>query len=329
LNKYQICFNIVLYFWCSGNFWDKRNLKCFNIKSYLNEFVEKSFTKPFQMKKRLKHLQGVYLSKFLLLTFSFCGIVLKAQVTNSKSTSNNTILENRILKLEEIKVRWKKVALESCSPCPTTVPLCSGCVLSSTGKIWMDRNLGATRVATSPTDHLSYGDLYQWGRGSDGHQLVTWSNGTTGIPVNGITSTLSSTDSPGNSNFITNSVSPSDWRAPKNDNLWQGVGGTNNPCPSGFRLPTAAEWEAERAIFPTNNALGAYNSVLKLPSPGLRFFNTGNISLVGTDGFYWSSNVGNTNVNLSQDLQITLSPGFNAIADGSRGSGFSVRCIKN
>lgn len=32
-----------------------------------------------------------------------------------------------------------------------------------TGKIWMDRNLGATRAATSSTDALAYGDLYQWG----------------------------------------------------------------------------------------------------------------------------------------------------------------------
>ncbi len=37
-----------------------------------------------------------------------------------------------------------------------------------------------------------------------------------------------------------------DWRSPQNDNLWQGVNGINNPCPSGYRLPTEAELEAER-----------------------------------------------------------------------------------
>jgi len=31
----------------------------------------------------------------------------------------------------------------------------------TTGRIWMDRNLGATQVATSSTDLNSYGDLYQ------------------------------------------------------------------------------------------------------------------------------------------------------------------------
>jgi hypothetical protein len=34
----------------------------------------------------------------------------------------------------------------------------------------MDRNLGAARVATSSTDEEAYGDLYQWGRGTDGHE---------------------------------------------------------------------------------------------------------------------------------------------------------------
>jgi hypothetical protein len=33
-----------------------------------------------------------------------------------------------------------------------------------TGKIWLDRNLGATQAATSRTDSARYGALYQWGR---------------------------------------------------------------------------------------------------------------------------------------------------------------------
>ncbi len=35
----------------------------------------------------------------------------------------------------------------------------------ATGKIWMDRNLGASRVAQSSIDEEAYGYLYQWGRG--------------------------------------------------------------------------------------------------------------------------------------------------------------------
>ena len=34
--------------------------------------------------------------------------------------------------------------------------------VTSAGQVWMDRNLGASRVATSFDDEEAYGDLYQW-----------------------------------------------------------------------------------------------------------------------------------------------------------------------
>ena len=40
-----------------------------------------------------------------------------------------------------------------------------------TGRTWMDKNLGASQVAISFDDVNAFGDLYQWGRASDGHQL--------------------------------------------------------------------------------------------------------------------------------------------------------------
>ena len=43
-------------------------------------------------------------------------------------------------------------------------------VISSSGEIWMNKNLGALRVATSSADAAAYGDLYQWGRTTDGHE---------------------------------------------------------------------------------------------------------------------------------------------------------------
>ncbi|MCX8486231.1 MAG: hypothetical protein ORN53_03470, partial [Crocinitomicaceae bacterium] len=48
-------------------------------------------------------------------------------------------------------------------------PWIYGTVISPyTAKVWMDRNLGASQVATSSNDAASYGDLYQWGRATDG-----------------------------------------------------------------------------------------------------------------------------------------------------------------
>ena len=69
-----------------------------------------------------------------------------------------------------------------------------------TGKIWMDRNIGASQAATSSTDTLAYGDLFQWGRNSDGHQCR---NSNT-------TSSISSVDQTNNGNFII-SISGFNW----------------------------------------------------------------------------------------------------------------------
>jgi uncharacterized protein (TIGR02145 family) len=148
----------------------------------------------------------------------------------------------------------------------------------ATGKIWMDRNLGASRVATSSRDASSYGELYQWGRLKDGHQCR---NSTT-------TTTLSSTDVPGHANYITINTTPNDWRNAQNSNLWQGVNGINNPCPTGYRLPTSTEWTNEVNSWGTwPREASAFSSLLKLPVAGLRDRSTGNIT--SNIGNYWST----------------------------------------
>ena len=52
-------------------------------------------------------------------------------------------------------------------------PVAEGTVTSAGGQVWMNRNLGASRVAVSSTDTAAYGDLYQWGRLDDGHESRT------------------------------------------------------------------------------------------------------------------------------------------------------------
>jgi uncharacterized protein (TIGR02145 family) len=194
--------------------------------------------------------------------------------------------------------------------CNSSSPTLTFDVLSPTGKTWMDRNLGASRAATSSSDALSFGDLYQWGRLADGHQCR---NSET-------TSSLSTTDSPGHGNFIIEDASPYDWRDPQNNNLWQGVSGINNPCPVGYRIPTAVEIEVERSYI--NNAEGAFASPLKLPTAGSRNQISGNV-IVNTVGYYWTSTVSSAQVSI-----LTFST-FSAIQPFDRANGYSVRCIKN
>lgn len=184
-------------------------------------------------------------------------------------------------------------------------------VIGANGRIWMDRNLGASRVATSSTDAEAYGDLYQWGRGTDGHQLR---NSPT-------TKTQSSSDQPGNPAFI---ISASDWRFNQNINLWQGVNGVNNPCPKGFRLPTEAEWIAEKSSWSSSNSTGAFASTLKLPLGGGRRGSDGLILGLGKWGEYWTSDVGTG----YYSKLIFIDNNFKIYYE-TRASGFCVRCIKD
>ena len=188
-----------------------------------------------------------------------------------------------------------------------------------TGKTWMDRNLGASQVATSLTDPLAYGDLYQWGRRADGHQCRN----------SGVTTTLSSTDQPSHGNFIStsNSASPYDWRNPQNDNLWQGVNGINNPCPNGYRLPTENEYINEYQSWSSGNQNGAFSSSLKFSAPGARLGGGGSVYQEGVFAMYWTNTVSGT-----QAKHLVISggsfPDVNLQTD-TRRQGHTVRCIKN
>jgi hypothetical protein len=188
----------------------------------------------------------------------------------------------------------------------------------TTGKTWMDRNLGASQVATSSTDAAAYGDLYQWGRFADGHQcrtsLTTSTNATTAVPNAG-----NSWDGL----FITEAFSPFDWLVPQNAGLWQGASGTNNPCPSGYRPPTEAELNAEQLSWGSNNAAGAFASPLKLTLAGFRDGSGGSINVGSISGYRSSTILGTGSRVLNVYSSSALMNSF------SLSDGFSVRCLKN
>ena len=188
-----------------------------------------------------------------------------------------------------------------------------GTVLSN-GKCWMDRNLGAWQVATAYNDSDAYGDLFQWGRLDDQHQTRT----------SGTTTNLSGSDVPGHANFIRGMGFPYDWRSSQNNNLWQGVSGNNNPCPVGWRLPTDAELDAERASWSSQNYNGAFASPLKLTAGGYRYYYYASLYYVGSSGRYWSSTVYGTDARL-----LRFGSGGAYMSSNHRALGFSVRCLKD
>ena len=185
-------------------------------------------------------------------------------------------------------------------------------VTSLTGQVWMDRNLGALRVATKSADPDAYGSLYQWGRSGGGHEYRT-------SPT---TETLSNTQDHGY--FMLSPTLPYDWRITSADALWASESSPNNPCPAGFRLPTEAEWEIEHISWSSNNSAGAFASPLKLVVAGNRAPDNAGIYYAGSTGYYWSSSV---NDSYSRLLYVTDSTA--SMNDSGRASGCSVRCLKD
>jgi len=231
------------------------------------------------------------------------------------------------VKGKEILSTWQKVS-ELAYDGTEVVDL-----VSSSGRIWMDRNLGATQAATSSTDYNAYGSLFQWCRAPDGHELITWTSSTSGTAVNDTTSTLSTTTAPGHSNFIINSTtSPYDWLSTQESDgslWWNGSSvGANNPCPTGYHVPTYTELNTEYAIINSNgNDADAAYSLFKFPLSGYREREKGGISNQGTCGYCWSSTINSNDVRVVNTLYFT-----NSLARMNvdfRAHGFPVRCIKD
>jgi len=195
-------------------------------------------------------------------------------------------------------------------------------VTSPAGKVWMDRNLGASRVAQSSDDSLSYGDLFQWGRFADGHQCR---NSETTDKL--ASTSTASADQAWAGKYIMGSSPDYDWLSTPDTTMWQGVDGVNNPCPTGFRIPTKPEWEGEIAKWEESgnrNSTGAYNSPLKLPDTGGRHIYSGDPFFVGSGGAYWSSSVSGS---YARGLNFTSN--YANLDSSSRAYGYAVRCIKD
>ncbi|SSC07294.1 inverse autotransporter beta domain-containing protein [bacterium endosymbiont of Bathymodiolus sp. 5 South] len=191
-----------------------------------------------------------------------------------------------------------------------------------TNRVWLDRNLGATQVATAKNDHAAYGHYYQWGRNDDGHEDRT---------KTGTSSTLATdiTDA-GTNLFITSTNSTNDWASVDVNGAlrmaaWKD-GGANDICPAGFSVPTEAvlgDEIAKSGISGSNGAATrAFTSFLKIPTSGFRHNTGGAVNLNRTFSHFWvrSATTGKSRV-------MDINPNNARFIDSNRASGFSVRCV--
>ena len=131
-----------------------------------------------------------------------------------------------------------------------------------TGKVWLDRNLGASQVCTAFDDTACFGDYYQWGRNYDGHQS----------PTSSITTTQASDVNNAGSSFI---IYDGDWTSVDETGAtraanWSKTDGSS-VCPVGYRVPTLTELKEETLDNGVTNSATAFSNFLKLPSAGWRY----------------------------------------------------------
>ncbi|MEA3290622.1 MAG: FISUMP domain-containing protein [Campylobacterota bacterium] len=212
-----------------------------------------------------------------------------------------------------------------------------------TGKVWLDRNLGAkkscqsysnftTKEAYVESEQTCFGDYYQWGRAADGHEKA----------ISEETTTKSSTLTPDHDNFIR---FHSDWTSV--DSSATSRSSNWDICPTGFRVPTYEELLSEFKT-PDENIERYKHNEFKLANTGYRVTaigtnETSSFRWIGEYGHYWTSSISEGGYFIK-----TISIGiFNKTPDGwiteksladyyslyeeenVRGDGYVVRCIKD
>ncbi len=148
-----------------------------------------------------------------------------------------------------------------------------------TGRVWLDRNLGASQVCTAYNDSACYGDYYQWGRGADGHEKQ-----------NSATTSTQSTDvNSAGSSFIKGN---GDWTSSDHNGIersshWLAIDGSS-VCPIGYKIPTFTELMAETLEHSVKDRATAFLNFLKLPSAGVRDYSSASIEHKDQSGYLYA-----------------------------------------
>lgn len=217
---------------------------------------------------------------------------------------------------------------------------CYAKISTTSYKDFLCYNLGADTSLNDPHTPVMglQGAYTQWGKrgpNSTNDSRVDWQT-TTNTDTFAAAPTVANTGNFG-------SISPWD-TANAADDSWRTAGGAktaNDPCPSGYRVPTSPEWTGV-ATYNTPSRTGPFTrgdtqygsalhygpnastKLLTLPAAGLRGNATASLGLRGSNGYYWSSTENGTDAFY---LQFDGSSVVPADLNGRRTFGYSLRCI--
>lgn len=263
--------------------------------------------------------------------FLFASISLTGQVINRQEIEKGTgIKRNALYNLEEIKVRWKKAALENCPGAPCVVappgPPPFTCGTSTVSDIdgntyntvligtqcWTKENLKVTKYNNN--DPIP-DNTNSWNTNPTGARTEYVASGVTGYV--------------GNYGYLYN---------------WYAVNDSRNICPAGWHVPTLPEWLLLETTLGINTAAPKLKSTSSLWNSGLVAnnssgfsalpggfrFDNGNFADI-RDAFYiWTNTTNSSNNSRAEKRYLYFSDNTN-VSDWqqSKAAATSVRCLKD
>ena len=226
-----------------------------------------------------------------------------------------------------------------------------GIAIGST--VWAPVNCGykaATIDGAKPDKGFPYGKLYQWGR-KYGQGYSAASDSEPYIYLGPVTYEIGQNKSI-DVYFYTSESDPSDWIDIPDDSMWNSgtedapVKTANDPCPSGWRVPTYSELNVlitDHSDWTTNDGqrgyyysgvltttvydthpLGEDKPQVFLPAAGYRNGRSGSAMHRDSEAFYWSSRPSDNN---TSHLLFSIESIVD-MRNYSRGDGYPVRCVQ-
>ena len=228
--------------------------------------------------------------------FSLVHIALKAQEPIMLDSKMKLGISND-MRIEELKVRWKKSALENCAGIPC-VPRCGDLTIRDVDgnsyntvqigtQCWTKTNLKVTKYNDNTPIPLN--NTY-----TSGTVSTVWQ----GLPTGAYTiygNEASSGTNATNYGFLYN------WYAVKGI-ITAGGTSTKNICPTGFHVPTDSDW-SKLVIFIDSGADTSSASLTQSTTAGTK--------LKKNDALLWTSNTG------TDDYGFSVLPGGWRFSDGS------------